>query len=67
MGKIKGVKRKFKDITEAEEEFSDNEVPTKVRSSDEPIPKKVNQFNRRWKKGMLREFGCPCYVEWRNV
>lgn len=46
MGKVKGAKkRKFKDITEAEEEFSDNEVPTKVRSSDEPIPKKVSQFN----------------------
>lgn len=45
MGKLKGVKRKCKDITEAEEEFSDNEVPTKVRASDEPIPKKVNQFN----------------------
>lgn len=46
MGKVKGVKRKFKDVTEAEEEFSDNEVPTRVRSSDEPIPKKVTQFNR---------------------
>jgi hypothetical protein len=47
MRKVKGVKRKSKDIREAEEEISDNEVPTKVRSSDEPIPKKVNQFNRR--------------------
>jgi hypothetical protein len=45
MGKVKGVKRKCKDITEAEEEFSDNETPAKVRSSDEPTPKKVNQFN----------------------
>jgi hypothetical protein len=45
MGKMKGVKRKFKDVTEAEEEFSDNEVPSKVRSSDEPVLKKVNQLN----------------------
>jgi hypothetical protein len=41
MGKWKGGKRKLKDITKSEEEFSDNEVPAKARSSDEPIPKKV--------------------------
>jgi hypothetical protein len=41
MGKLKGTKRKLKDITRAEEDFSDNEVPAKTRSSDEPIPKKV--------------------------
>jgi len=46
MGKVRGVKRKCKEITMAEEECSDNEVPTKVRSSDEPVLKKVNQFNR---------------------
>jgi hypothetical protein len=43
MGKLKGVKRKFKDVTKAEEEVSDNEVPTKIRSSDEPISKKVKK------------------------
>jgi len=46
MGKVRGVKRKSKETTVAEEEFSDNEVPTKVRSSDEPVLKKVNQCNR---------------------
>jgi hypothetical protein len=41
MGKLKGGKRKLKDITKSEEEFSDNEVPAKARFSDEPVPKKV--------------------------
>lgn len=41
MGKLKGTKRKLKDITKAEEDSSDNEVPMRARFSDEPIPKKV--------------------------
>jgi hypothetical protein len=41
MGKLKGTKRKLKDIIKAEDDFSDNEIPVKVRSSDVPIPKKV--------------------------
>jgi hypothetical protein len=45
MGKLKGIKRKFKNVTQTEEEISDNEVPSKVRSSDEPVPKKVNKLN----------------------
>ena len=39
MGKIKSMKRKLKEISE--EEISDNEKPAKIRSSDEPVPKKV--------------------------
>jgi hypothetical protein len=41
MGKLRGTKRKIKDVTKAEEDFSDNEVPAKTRSSDDPVPKKV--------------------------
>lgn len=41
MGKLKEGKRKLKDIKMSEEEFSDNEIPAKARSSDEPAPKKV--------------------------
>jgi hypothetical protein len=43
MWKLKGTKRKLKDIIKAEEDFSDNEVPAKIRSSDEQIPKKVKK------------------------
>jgi hypothetical protein len=41
MGTLKEGKRKLKDITKSEEEFSDNEITAKARSSDEPAPKKV--------------------------
>lgn len=47
MGKMKGGKRKLKAITKPEEEFSDNEVPAKARSSDEPVPKKVKWANKQ--------------------
>jgi hypothetical protein len=42
MVKLKGRKRKLIQITKSEDESSDNEVPAKARSSDEPVPKKVN-------------------------
>jgi hypothetical protein len=41
MVKLKGRKRKLIHVTKSEEESSDNEVPAKARSSDEPVPKKV--------------------------
>ncbi|GFG38229.1 hypothetical protein Cfor_03827 [Coptotermes formosanus] len=47
MGKLKGIKRKFKNVTQTEEEISDNEVPSKVRSSDEPVPKKAKWINKQ--------------------
>ncbi|KAJ9601757.1 hypothetical protein L9F63_000049 [Diploptera punctata] len=45
MGKFNTIKRKLKEIKE--EDVSDNELPVKIRSSDEPIPKKVKWTNKQ--------------------